>query len=538
MMSFQNPSRLFVTFTLLLAGCSTVPRANQHASPLTQATVDLRQARRVTLPTPTRAALYLNAAALADAQLDHPESQPKARAIYNNAAGELTELLRDADGGELWNQPLVMTARGVEYRLKFAPKTKPGTWSPNDFTGFKLPRKINYRHVRYHFLQEGVGGPLVGIHKTPCANPLGHAPFEPKRGLVAPVTATLDFQGRDATLTLSDPTQTATAPLDGKPALIAADYTAPIAFHPPGNPIWRGLMGLIQVEKYMSHSGLYMLEPYDPNRIPVILIHGLMSTPEIWVNDINELEADPRLRGRFQYWVFGYPTGNPPAYSALICREELQKIEKIHPLPHGCILIGHSMGGLVARMQATNTGRVLWDGNFKDRANRLYAKLPADHVIKRSLICKADPQVKEIVFICVPHRGSQLALSPIGALGQRLISLPSSFVSILKDSIVEVLQMPDGKIFMPNSISGLSPKSPTLLAMDQLPISAPCHSIVGDRGRGDTPNSSDGVVPYWSSHLDFARSEKIVPGPHSSQELPQTIDELKRILGDHLQTLR
>lgn len=538
MVNIQNSHRVFVIFALLLAGCSTVPTANRHTPPLTQAASDLKQARRKTLPAPARAALYLNAAALADSELGPQKTEPRARAIYNNATAELTDLLRDADGGRFWNQPLVLTARGVEYRLKFAPKTKKGTWSPDYFTGFKLPCEINYRHVRRHFLQEGVGGTLVGIRKTHCANPLGHAPFEPKRGLVAPVTATLDFQGRNASLTLSDPTQTDTARLDGKPAFIAADYTAPFAFHPPSNPLWRGLMGLMQVEKYMSHSGLYMLEPYDPNRIPVILVHGLISTPEIWVNVINELEADPLLRGRFQFWVFSYPTGNPPAYSALICREELQKIQKLHPMPHGCILIGHSMGGLVAQMQATDTGRVLWDRNFKDKADRYYAKLPADHLIKRSLIYNANPQVKEIVFICVPHRGSQLALSPLGALGQRLISLPTSLVSTLQDSVVEVLQMPDGKIFLPNSISGLSPTSPTLLAMDQLPINAPSHSIIGDRGRGDSPNSSDGVVPYWSSHLDSARSERIVPGPHSSQELPQTVDELKHILGDHLQTLR
>ena len=535
---FQNPSRAGVAFALLLAGCSTVPRADRHTPPLVQAASDLRQARRKTLPEKTRAALYLNAAALADAQLDLQGAQPKARAIYNNATAELTDLLRDADGGRLWNRPLVLTARGVEYQLKFAPKTKRGTWAPDYFTDFKLPCKVSYRRVRYHFVQEGVGGTLVGIHKTPCANPLQRVPFEPKLGLVAPVTATLDFHGRNVALTLSDPTKTDTARLDGKPRLIAADYTAPFALHPASNALWHGLMGLIQVEKYMGHSGLYMLEPYDPNRIPVILVHGLISTPQIWVNVINELEADPRLRGRFQYWVFSYPTGNPPAYSALICREELEKIQKLHPMPRGCIIVGHSMGGLVAQMQAINTGRALWDGSFKDKSDHFYAKLPADHLIKRALIYQANPQVKELVFICVPHRGSQLALSSIGALGQRLISLPTSLVSTLKDSLAEVLQMPDGKIFLPNSISGLSPTSPTLIAMEKLPLSVPCHSIIGDRGRGDTPNSTDGVVPYWSSHLDSARSEKIVPGPHSSQELPQTVDELKRILGDRLKTLQ
>jgi len=106
----------------------------------------------------------------------------------------------------------------------------------------------------------------------------------------------------------------------------------------------------------------------------------------------------------------------------------------------------------------------------------------------------------------------------------------------LQKSIMDVLQMPDGKLLIPNSITGLSPKSPTLIAMDKLPISAPYYSIIGDRGRGDTPNSSDGVVPYWSSHLASARTERIVPGPHGSYDRPETIETLKQILGDHLKT--
>ena len=70
--------------------------------------------------------------------------------------------------------------------------------------------------------------------------------------------------------------------------------------------------------------------------------------------------------------------------------------------------------------------------------------------------------------------------------------------------------------------------------MDHIPIQVPYHSVIGDRGKGDTPNSSDGVVPYWSSHLDGARSELIVPGPHGAYSLPPTIAELKRIFKLHL----
>jgi hypothetical protein len=79
-------------------------------------------------------------------------------------------------------------------------------------------------------------------------------------------------------------------------------------------------------------------------------------------------------------------------------------------------------------------------------------------------------------------------------------------------------------------VNGLSQSNPMLKVLSLKPIKAPFHSIIGDRGRGDSPNSSDGVVGYWSSHLTGARSEQIVPGPHGSCELPETIEELRRIL--------
>src|SRR5881398_533645 len=84
----------------------------------------------------------------------------------------------------------------------------------------------------------------------------------------------------------------------------------------------------------------------------------------------------------------------------------------------------------------------------------------------------------------------------------------------------------------PNSVDTLAPNNRFVMAINKIPMTKtiPYHSIIGDRGKGDTPNSTDGVVAYWSSHLDGAKSELIVPGPHGSCELPQTIAELDRIL--------
>src|SRR6185436_7699641 len=117
-------------------------------------------------------------------------------------------------------------------------------------------------------------------------------------------------------------------------------------------------------------------------------------------------------------------------------------------------------------------------------------------------------------------------------------SLPGKLLGGAVDVVTAPLQKNLGVKHMPTGINGLSPRSPLLRGLDTLPIHAPYYSVVGDRGRGDTPNSSDGVVAYWSSHLAGAQSELIVPGPHGSFELPETIDELRRILKLHLRSMK
>ena len=128
-----------------------------------------------------------------------------------------------------------------------------------------------------------------------------------------------------------------------------------------------------------------------------------------------------------------------------------------------------------------------------------------------------------------------MALGSIGALAMRLITIPASLATTLQESLGDILQKVGGKRQIPTSINSLSPKSTTLLAMDTLPIRAPYHSIIGDCGKGNSPLSSDGVVPYRSSHVDGARSELIVPGPHGAYEVKETIAELVRILHQHVE---
>ncbi len=454
-----------------------------------------------------------------------------ARETYNAAAAELAVLLRSSEGGRLWNHPVVLSNGSEAYHLRFQPAGY-GVWAPDYFTAFQLPDEIEGKRVKTINRQDGVGGALAGVRTvSPREN------FAPFKGITAPVTATLDFRGREATLALRRPAKQPTAKVQGKVRLLAADYTAAIAYYrPPSNFLAKKLMATFRPGHYTEKMGLYFLQPYDPDRIPILFVHGLASSPFMWSQTINEIQADPHLRERYQFWVFAYPTGYPPLYSALRLREELAKVDKLYPNHRGYVLVGHSMGGNLVHMQVVTVTRAMWERSLGEPARDVLARNGHDSLIYRSMIFQANPRIKRVVFICTPHRGSDTALSGLSRFGRSLIALPVAVTGPLRESLtdVDLTQFTGSARRLPNSVSGLSPKNPSLKIVNGATITAPYHSIIGDRGKGDSPNSTDGVVPYWSSHLDGARSEVIVPGPHGSESLPQTIAELQRILRLHI----
>jgi len=259
-----------------------------------------------------------------------------------------------------------------------------------------------------------------------------------------------------------------------------------------------------------------------------------MSTPFDWVKTINGLQQDPEVRKRYQPWVFGYATGNPILYSALRLREELAKVDKLYPNHLPYVLVGHSMGGMLTHAQVTTVTRAMWenDKNIGPFAKSVFANNSSNSLIVRALTYRANPRIKRVVFICTPHRGSDMASGGLGRFAINLITLPAQLLTTVTNSLTnaELVQLTGSSKRMPNSVWGLKPTNPSFPVVNEPPITVPYHSIIGDRGRGDSPNSSDGVVAYWSSHLDGAKSECIVPGPHGSCQLPQTIAELDRIL--------
>jgi pimeloyl-ACP methyl ester carboxylesterase len=521
---------LLVTGILAVsAGCVSQPASG----PLAEAELSLKEARQARSNPQIAAGDYLDAAdaALRSGGRSTGEEANQARLTYNTTCQELALLLQS--NRDLWDRTSTVRSPHHIYRLHVAGGSRQAdTWDPAYLDFLRTPKKLRLTSSNEGLQRSGWGGVLLGVHKP--AEPRKY--FLPRDGLAVPVTAVVDFGQSssqqagvdDATLSLYRSGERDKVELANVERPLAADLAAPTAYYP--NPFFAGLYAMMRPGSYKERAGLYMLEPYDPDKIPIVFVHGLLSIPQMWRPTIDAIQSDPKLRGKFQFWVFAYPTGDPIVLSALRLRESLAQVYQLYPRTKGMILIGHSMGGLLARLQSTDSKRVLWDGVFREDADQLYATLPPDSIVKKALIFDANPRVRRIVFICVPHRGSYLATSWVGAIGVSLIRLPSAIISRAESILLNPLLKNIGYKRLPTGINGLSPRSPLLHSLDTLPINEPYYSIIGDRGRGDTPNSSDGVVPYWSSHLAGAQSELIVPGPHGSFALLQTIAELKRIL--------
>jgi pimeloyl-ACP methyl ester carboxylesterase len=277
------------------------------------------------------------------------------------------------------------------------------------------------------------------------------------------------------------------------------------------------------------------------------MVHGLHSTPLAWQQLTNELLGDPEIRRRYQIWHYLYPTGLPFLTSAADFRDEIEAVRQLvdpadHDFAtHNMIVIGHSMGGLLARTLITDSGDAIWDSTFAIPVSQL-DQCEQVSQLRRIFYFHPKPYIKRAIFIAVPHRGSKTAHGFLGQFVSMRVDLPGAlnqFVAGLKKSIPGLLQPEAAPLFdrgYPDSIRTLAPNTPVLIALAKLPIDAgtPFHSIIGDRGLGGGENSSDGVVPYSSSHLAGASSETIVPAGHGACDNPEAIAEVKRILTLHV----
>lgn len=332
-------------------------------------------------------------------------------------------------------------------------------------------------------------------------------------------------------------------PLEYEPSVVLA-----LLMNNPA--IWKfELRGYLSGAYKAEHDGLYALSPYRPGRIPLVLVHGTASSPGRWAQMLNELAGDPLLRTRYQPWLFMYNTGNPILYSAVLLRDALngavQELdpEGRDPALREMVVVGHSQGGLLTRLVATDSGDAFWNAVSRKPLSELDLAPETRSLFHRAFFFEHVPYVKRVVFICTPHRGSFLAGRRLGALAARLVRLPLRLASLPTELIAnqDALVERSMKSRIPSSVDNMNPRSAftRVLAASSIAPGIAINSIVAVKDGGPPySGKDDGVVAYDSAHLANAESELVVHSGHSTQGEPATIEEVRRILRLHLETVQ
>ncbi len=416
--------------------------------------------------------------------------------------------------------------------------------------------ELDFEGLRNQYRRDGIGAEMVAVLPEPTDT---DAVWSEMR--YPALTAVVDFPGQtlkevlgtsEAFLDIYDPFSTERISIGGAHVPLAGNFTS-------GYGLWLarsdfasqslgtlfGLDMLLGGGDMLEAPHVYLMQPYQPQRKTVIMIHGLASSPEAWINVANEIMGDETLSREYQIWQVYYPTSFPIAMNnAAIRKAVTQTIRALdpegkNPASQDILLIGHSMGGILSRLMVSSSGEKLWEAMLEKRKLRDDVKAEVRKTMGDYLFFEPLPQIGRAVFIAAPHRGTPFADMGIARFVAGLVTLPVKVVTgIIEPAVQLIAPELKGKKQPINGIANLSAKDEFIVNAAALPISpsVPYHSIIGN----DTPDlplerSSDSIVPYSSSHLEGAVSEKVIRSGHSVQETPEAILEIRRIMHQHLE---
>lgn len=200
------------------------------------------------------------------------------------------------------------------------------------------------------------------------------------------------------------------------------------------------------------------------------------------------------------------------------------------------VIAGHSQGGLLTKLMAINSGNRFWEIVSSEPFDQVEMAAEPRALLREAEFFDPVPNLKRVVFIATPHRGSYQATGWVLNLVNRLIRLPGNLVSQLGDLLVNPAFAHLHISRLPTSVDNMSPGHPFLRALNDLPIDPgiTAHSIIAVLGDGPLTGRTDGVVAYVSAHIEGVESEKVVRSGHSTQANPETINEMRRILREHI----
>jgi pimeloyl-ACP methyl ester carboxylesterase len=540
---FKNSALLFLT-SIIVAGCAeqlaVVKQRAPRYEPSVSAAVDVRAAQEHIIAAEKLGrgdALRaigenLSAADSALRQLRRQPSDAAALHDYNFALSRLFSTIRSRQI-DVWSKPLSVPGYVVTQR-----KDMRAMWNPADYEFIPCDElTLSGTAFTQRAQRTGLGATLVAVRRTPVED--FRKLFLNSGYFFYGVTAVATFNGNRCVISFADPLATETVAIAGRNYPLAGDFSSAIAImivHE--KPQKLGFSRLVYPEKYADTTLLFRLQPYDPSKIPVIFVHGLQDSPATWMRMFNDLLTDPKIRNAYRFWFFSYPSGDPFPYSATFLRKDLDRFNKTFPGHKPIVMVGHSMGGLITRLMVTDSGDGIWESIFHKPPAQTVLPPAEKRLLESAIIFKHRPEVARAIFLSTPHRGAAMASNWIGAIGKKLVHLPQHLIAAGNTllSADAVKQSTFRLKRMPTSIDTLSARAPFIVGLNSHPVSKsiPFHQIMGDRGKGDTPNSSDGVVAYWSSHLDGAQSTRIVPSGHGSHQNPEGIAEVHRILLLHI----
>jgi hypothetical protein len=412
--------------------------------------------------------------------------------------------------------------------------------------------RLSYAELRQRVARPGAGVPLVAwAARTPERRE--RHPFMGSVGFVWGLTAVAEVKrvdgGLEARLLLLDVAKVSEAVLLGQRVTLASDLTAAGEWALRNQPAQvPGLFAMFAPTSLLDRIALESSQPLDTRKIPLVFVHGLQSRPETWRQAALALSGDSRIGEAYHTLFFRYPTGLPVLYSGSELRKWLARLEAAYvrdgrlDVFRKTVVVGHSMGGLITKLQVQSSGDLFMRSAAQKLGGGEGLSPGLAAAIRPMLQFEANPAVARVLFLATPHRGAPLADSFIGRLAIRFISLPAEGFGELRSvlesgSDAEIRRLLDPKMKR-SSVINLSASSEFIGEQMSLPLrdGLPYHSIIGNR-KGlplGEPAAGDGVVPYSSAHLDGAVSEKVVRSGHNVQVLPETVDEVARILLLHL----
>jgi pimeloyl-ACP methyl ester carboxylesterase len=482
--------------------------------------------------------------------------------LYNGALESTLRLVNKA--GQL--KP------GASYRISTEHKdyevavVMRGPWHDEDFERIEFCNDYDIEGLETTNITYGIGVPLIAVRQRHNQDDVAENYYPD--GLSFPVTALLRVTApgvqtgstaehrHHCVLELYDPLDANDIQLASRMVPLQTDLSTPLAYFLDNEQFRKqtnSTIGLINPNKSQEKSGIYMLEPFDPNRIPVLMVHGLWSSPLTWMPMFNDLRSFQELRRNYQFWFYQYPTGQPFWISATQMRADLAELRaQIDPQHQAAmidqmVLVGHSMGGLVSRMQTLESGDEFWkilsDRPFEDVEGKRedVAKLAS------ALFFKPNPSVQRVITIGTPHRGSDYANDYTRWIGRKIIKLPTTMTDTghrLARQNPELFRE-TGLLTTNTSIDSLSPDSPIFPVMLRAPRGpwVRYHNVIGvvpDEGFFNRfSEGSDGVVDFASAHMDDVESEIMVEAQHQDiHRTPRAILEVRRILKEHLNGIR